>query len=84
MPTDSPVNYLCQSAEDLHRDIVRLGRYDYGGSWIACEGNRRYPKVVLSVLHVGACVLNLMGIVSFLIGSAITSLPAVKPTLHQP
>ena len=77
VPVQSPVAFLCEAAEDLRGDVVRVGWFRAKDSWIACEGNSRFPRVLLAGLHVGSCALNLDGIVSFRFGSGVTSLPAV-------
>ena len=77
LPSHSPVAYLCEAAEDLRGDVVRLGWFKSKDSWIACEANQRFPRVLLAGLHVGSCALNLTGVVSFRLGSAATSLAAV-------
>ena len=77
MPAQSPVRYLCEAAVELRGDVVRLGWFRSGNSWVACEGNRRFSRVLLAGLHVGSCALNLSGVVSFRLGSSVHTLPAV-------
>ena len=77
LPADSPVAYLCAAAEDARGDSIRLGWFRSKESWLACEANKRFPRVLLAGLHVGSCALNLSGVVSFRYGSCLQSLPAV-------
>ena len=77
IPSNSPVAFLCDAAENLRGDTIRLGWFQSRDSWISCEANARYPRVLLAGLHVGSCALHLSGVVSFRLGSNIQSLPAV-------
>ena len=78
LATETPVTHVCRAAEDLRGEAVRLGWFKSKDSWIACEGNHRFPRVLIAGLHVGSCALNLYGIVSFRLGSCVTSLPAIS------
>ena len=77
IPSNSPVAFLCDAAENLRGETIRLGWFQSKNSWVSCEANARYPRVLLAGLHVGSCALHLSGVVSFRLGSSVQSLPAV-------
>ena len=74
---DSPIDILFSAAERTNSDVIRVGWLIEHGSWISCEANRHYGKVLLAGLYVSACCLHLDGVVSFRFGRHARGLTAV-------
>ena len=74
---NTPIAVLQNAAESHQGVVVRLGWFRSKGAWRACEANARYPFELLAGLHVAACNLSFLGVISLRFGCGVASIPGI-------
>ena len=77
-PHNTPSGLIRATAESLDRQVLRLGWFKQQGTWRGFPENDALSDVVVAGLHLAACNLQLMGVVSFRLGNSVSTLTGVQ------